>query len=289
MANTAAKKKPLILVSQDYDPKAWETLESGESEFESWAAVAQDLWGLGCYGPGQHDAMLQALNGVAIHKSKVVGVIGSTLGGIGIIAEENNAYIDVMDCNTELLQKPPQPPADAKGGKFLKSLGWDPNKIQMPAARYHGLVCAGAISLAPNLADAVQSLTAAVKPGGFLFIDEIFATDPSAAALIAQGIARATEKLHLRPQDEIVKALQGASLELRSNAASAEPVMDAIRKGLLGGKDIAQILTTIPAPFRKQRMMAFVGELQRAAVLFQALEKGLATAARLIFRKAGDL
>lgn len=288
MANTAAKDRPLILVSQDYDPKAWETLESGETELESWAAVAQDLWGLGCYGPGQHDAMLQGLNGVAIHKSKVVGVIGSTLGGIGVIAEENNADIDVMDCNAELLQKNPQPQAEAKGGKFLKFSAWDSQKIQMPSARYHGLVCAGAIALTPNLQNTVQSLTSAVKPGGFLFIDEIFVADPSAATLIAQGIARSGEKLHLRPQDEITKALQDASLELRSNVSCSDLLMDSIRKGLLGGKDIAQILTTIPAPFRKQRMMAFVGELQRAAVFYQALDKGLATAARLVCRKADD-
>lgn len=289
MSNAAAKKKPLILVSQDYDPKAWEKLDCGETEFESWAAVAQDLWGPGCFGPGQNVAMEQGLNGAAIHKSKVIGVIGTTLGGAGVVAESKSAYVDIIDSNAELLKNMPAPPLDAKGNRFLKFSGWDPQKISIPPARYHGLVAMGAISLTPNLSDAIQALAEAIKPGGFLCIDEIYVNDPSAAALIGQGIAYPGEKLFLRPQDGISKSFIGAFMDLRGNVPTGDLLMAAIREGLKGGKDVAQILTTIPNPFRKQRMTAFVNELQRAAVLYQALEKGLATAARSIYRQADGM
>jgi hypothetical protein len=288
MANVASKKKPLILVSKDYDPKAWEALDAGESEFDSWAAVAQDIWGAGCFGPGQSEMMEQGLNGAAINKSKIIGVIGSTLGGAGVVAESKSAYVDVIECNAEFMANAPPPPLEAKNNRFLKFSSWDPQKLAIQPARYHGLAALGAISLTPNLSDTIQVLAEAIKPGGFLSVDEVFVSDPSAAALIGQGIARPGEKLHLRSAESVSKGfVGGAFMDMRSNVQTGPFIMEAIRTGLKSGRDIAQILTTIPKPFRKQRMTAFVGELQRAAVLYQALEKGLATTARMIFRQ-GD-
>jgi len=289
MSKPATRKKPLILVSHDYDPKAWDTLEFDETEFESWLSVTQDLWGLGCYGPGQEDMIRQGANGVAIKKTKVIGAIGSTLGGVGAVAEENDAYIDVIDCDAEMIEHKPQGHRTAVGNKFLKLLTWNPQKPELRADRYHGLIASGALSLTANLSDIAQVITEAVKPGGYLFIDELYATDPSVAALISQGLSRPGQKLHLRPQETVDKTLRSLFLDQRSNVPSAEPLMEAIRTGLTRGQEIAKILRTIPSPFRKQRMTAFANELQRAAVLYQALGRGLITGARSIYRQPGDI
>lgn len=86
-----------------------------------------------------------------------------------------------------------------------------------------------------------------------------------------------------------MQALKDEALELRSTASANEALMEETRRGLTRGQDIAPLLMAIPQPFRKQRMMAFTNELQRAAVLHQALDKGLVTSTRSIFRKPGTL
>jgi hypothetical protein len=142
-----------------------------------------------------------------------------------------------------------------------------------------------ASSLAADCNGVVKALAKAVKQSGQLFVDEIFAKDPSVAALIAQAIATPGQALHLHRQEEVMLALKSEGLELRSSASANEPLMEALRKGLTRGKEIAQLLREVPQPYRKQRMSAFANELQRAAVLYQALEKGLVTSTRSIHYK----
>lgn len=187
MSRAAARNKALILVTEDYDPAAWETLENGETETQSWLAVAQDLWGQGCFGPGQMEAMRQGANGLTITKKMIVGAIGGAIGGVGTIAAENSAYIDVYDCDPHVLAYRQQDTGAA--GKLLKTFAWNPEKPELQADRYHGLIASCAIALAADFGATVKTLVAAVKPSGLLYVDEIHAADASVAALIAQGIA----------------------------------------------------------------------------------------------------
>ena len=125
-----------------------------------------------------------------------------------------------------------------------------------------------------------------LKAGGNLFVDELYAADASAGQLIGQAIAGPGQKFYLHSQDEILQAFKGTHAELRSNASANESLMAVIRKGLTYGEELARLLKAIPQPVGRQRLMAFANELQRAAVLYQGLEKGLVTAGRYIFSKS---
>lgn len=289
MSTAAQRKPPLILVSEDYDPDAWAALEDGETEIQSWLAVAQDLWGAGCYGPGQTDAICQGANGLTVTKKQIVGAIGGALGGVGDVAAAYDTYIDVFDCDAEVLAYKQQDNGAAGAGKLLKLFAWNPEKPELQADRYHSLIASRALSFGATLEPIVKAFTKAVKPGGQLYVDELYAADPSVSALIAQATASPGQKLCIHPQEDVMKALKGEALELRSSASANESLMEAIHKGLTRGQEIAQLLKTVPQPFRKQRMVAFANELQRAAVLYQALEKGLVTATRSIHYKAREL
>lgn len=282
MSKAAARKRALILVSEDYDPEEWTRVE-GESEVQSWLAVAQDLWGVGCYAPGQREAAHTGAGGLTITKKQIVGAVGGALGGLAEVATGNGgAYIDVFDCNTEVLAHKRKDPA---ASKLLKLNGWNVESPSFADARYHSLIAVRAMSCCTAAEPLLKALAAAVKPGGQLFLEELHANDPSVGALVAQSISPPSQKLALHPTELAARTLQAEGLELRSTATVNEQLAAIIRAGLTRGQEIAQLLKTVPQPFRKQRLHAFAAELQRAAVLYQALDRGLLTAVQTIHRK----
>lgn len=286
MSKAAARKRALILVSEDYDPEEWSRVE-GESEIQSWLAVVQDLWGVGCYAPGQQEAAHTGAGALTITKKQIVGAVGGALGGLADVASANGgAYIDVFDGDTAVLDFKRKDPG---ASKLLKLAGWDSAKPAFPENRYHSLFAIRAMSCTAAVEPLLKALAAAVKPGGQLFVEELHANDPSVAALIAQSIAPPTQKLMLHASEATARALQAEGLELRSTATVNEQLAAIIHAGLARGQEIAQLLKTVPQPFRKQRLRAFTDELQRAAVLYQALDRGLVTAIQTIHRKPAAL
>ena len=280
MSNATRRKQPLVLVSEDYNPDVWQT-HDGESETQSWLAVAQDLWGRGCFGPGQLDAMRQGAGGLTLDKKKIVGAAGCSLGGLGQAAGEYGAYIDVFESDGEVLAY-----CQSNAGKLLKFAAWNPLVPNLKAERYHALIASRAFSLTEDVGFLAAHLSKGLKAGGNLFVDELYAADASVGQLIGQAIAGPGQKFYLHSQDEVLQAFKGTHAEMRSNASANESLMGVIRKGLTYGEELARLLKAIPQPVGRQRLMAFANELQRAAVLYQGLEKGLVTAGRHIFFKS---
>jgi hypothetical protein len=281
------RKQQLILVSEDYDPDVWRSLDEEETEFESWAAVAQDIWGRGCFLPGQAAAAHEGAAGLTINKTMIVGAVGCAVGGVGRVAIETGTYIEVLEGDPNLLTHELSEPGP--GSKFLKPEAWDPAKPALRAGRYHALMALRALSVSPDPVAALKAIAAAVKPAGRLFIDELYAPDPSVAALVAQSIAGPTHKLTLHAQAVVTEALETEKFEPRAKVVVNDQVKAAIRTGLAQAVEIAQRLKAIPQPFRRQRMSAFADELQRAAVLHHAIEKGLVTAMRTLHYKPQSL
>jgi hypothetical protein len=285
LAIVTTRKKPLILVSRDYDPAVWKEVDSLETEFESWLAVAQDVWGFGCFGPGQDEVARLGANATTITKAKIIGAIGSAIGGLGPVAEQNSTYIEVFECDPEVLKYKQDPRSAQSGHKFLKLASMDPARIDLKQGRYHGLISVGAVGLSADPQPAILALAQSIRPGGYLFVDELCAADPAVARLISQGLSRAGETLHLHAPQVLSQGFANASLQLRAQVAANPALIASVRHGMEHGQAIAQILKNLPEPFRKQRMMAFADELKRCAVLFQALERGLVTAVRTTYSK----
>lgn len=283
MSQAAQRKQPLILVSEDHDPDIWRSLENEESEFQSWVAVAQDIWGRGCFLPGQAMAAHEGAAGLTLNKTMIVGAVGSAVGGVAQVAAEAGAFIEVFESDPSLLKHLMGEPGGA--GKFLRPAEWNPQKPNLRAGRYHALMALRALSVSPDPVAATKALAAAVRPAGRLFIDELYAPDPSVAALVAQGIAGPTHKVVLHPQAVVMETLEAEKFEPRSKVRVNDQLMSTIRTGLAQAVELAQRLKAIPQPFRRQRMSAFADELQRAAVLHHAIEKGLVTAMRTLHYK----
>lgn len=284
---SAASRQPLILVSEDYDPHAWSERESGESEFESWAAVAQDVWGAGCFAPGQASALARAANAVTIKRQHVVGAVGGALGALTTIVAEREASIDVFDCDRGALTVKRAQPQPAGRGKLAHQC-WNPARPDFESSHYDSLIAWRAFSFVATTDRFCQTLAAAVKPGGLLFVDELYAADMLVAALVARTIATPDRKRYLHGYDAVTQGLADCGLELRSTATTTDHLLGDVRAGLARGQQLADVLTTIPEPFRMQRLTALRDEMQRAAGLAQALDRGLATAIRTLHRKPSD-
>lgn len=286
--STAARRRPsTILVSENYDPAVWHTVEGEESPFDAWVAVAQDIWGRGCFAPGQASAARQAAIALTINKTMIVGAVGGVVGGVGQIANETGAHIEVFEADAAMVS---HAKADTgPGSKLLRVAALDPAMGDIKADRYHALMGLRASALSADPAKVMDALAAAVRPGGRLFLDELHAADPSVAALIAQGIASPGRKPALHTPALVMDALKDKRLEPRARTVVSDELAADIRLGLSKAIEIAQRLKEIPKPFRKTRLSAFADELQRAAVLHHALEKGLVTAVRTLHYKTREL
>jgi hypothetical protein len=285
--SNAARKQPLILVSEDHDPDIWRSLDEEETSGQAWLAIAQDIWGRGNVLPDQAAAMREAAIGLSIDKTRTIGAVGRALGGVAALATQHNTYIELFECDEAFTAHLAAEPGAA--GKFLRPAAWSPDKPALRADRYHGLIAARAFSASADPAATAAALAAAVKPGGRLFIDDLYAPDPSVAALVAQAIATPNAKLTLHSSTPLMETLEAAKFEPRAKVVVNDQLMRAIRAGLAQATTIATRLKAIPQPFRKQRLEAFADELQRVTVLHHALEKGLVTAMRTIHYKAREL
>jgi hypothetical protein len=80
-----------------------------------------------------------------------------------------------------------------------------------------------------------------------------------------------------------------AELELRSTNEANRLVKGDIRNGLVHAQQVAQELKKIPEPMRKQRLIALTQELQRAVILYDALDRGAIVATRFVLHKKADI
>jgi hypothetical protein len=186
MSGTARPRKPLILMSDDVQPAHWDA--SGESEIVARLAVCQDIWGRNSFAPGQYLAMRQAATVLALNKSQIYGAIGVNLGGFGFVTEELGAHVELFEADPLLYDFNGSNPHFL--GKHVKLERWVPGEQRLKANRYHRLSTFGAFAAAPDPAALVHEITAALKPGGYLYIDEIWANDAASARqslLPAQG------------------------------------------------------------------------------------------------------
>lgn len=284
MSAAARSRKPLILMSDDVEPAHWDA--SGESEIVSRLSVCQDIWGRNAYAPGQYQAMRQAATALAVNKSQIYGAIGVNLGGFGFVTAELGAHVELFEADPLLCDFNGSNPHFL--GKLIKHERWVPGELRLKANRYHRLSTYWAFSATRDVAALVKEITSALKPGGYLYIDEIWANDAASARQLACATSLWQDSLCFPRKGEVLN-LFAKELEFRAANEANRLVKGDIRDGLAHAQFVAQKLKQVPENVRKQRLIALTKELQRAVVLFDALDRGAVTATRLVFHKKNEL
>ena len=163
-----------------------------------------------------------------------------------------------------------------------------PGELRLKARRYYRLATFWAFAAAPDPAALVHEITAALKPGGYLYIDEIWANDAASARQLACASSLWQDNLCFRRKGEVLN-LFARELEFRSANEANRLVKSDIRDGLAHAQEVTQRLKQVPDDIRKHRLIALTKELQRVVVLFDALDRGAVTATRLVFHKKNEI
>lgn len=280
MSGAARPKRPLVLVTDDVEPAHWDA--AGEPEFVSRLAVCQDVWGRNCFMPGQNFAMSHAAFALAVNKTQIFGAIGAFMGGFTPLLQEYGTHVDVFESDPQLFEHNRASPNFLT--KLIKLDRWQPGEAVLKANRYHRLSMYNAFSAARHPEAFASEVAASLRAGAVLYVDELWSNDRgSASALAAACMPWPTDQC-FRTKTEVV-GLLSRELELRSTKEATRMVKSDIRDGLLHAKDVAQRLKQIPEPMRKQRLIALTQELQRAVVMYDALEREAIVATRYIFQK----
>ena len=284
MSNAQRHRKPLVLVTDELDPPHWDA--EGESEFISRLSVCQDIWGRNCFTPGVEFAMRQAANALAINKKQIVGAIGTHMGGFGLVLQDHGTHIEVFEGNEQLYEHNHSNPQYL--GKLIKLERWKPGAPLLKANRYHRLSTYGAFAAAKDVGAFAREVSDAIKPGGYLYVDEIWANDAGSAQKLAGAACLFPSDVCYRNKGEVLTNLS-RELELRSTNEANRLVKSDIRNGLVHAQTVAQKLKQIPEPMRKQRLIALTLELQRAVVMYDALERDAIVATRYVFYKKPEI
>jgi hypothetical protein len=280
MSGAARPRKPLVLVSDDVEPPHWDA--AGEDEIVSRLAACQDVWGRNCFTPGQNFAMRQAAYALAVNKTQIFGAIGSFMGGFGTLLQEFGAHVEVFEADAQMYEINAASPNYL--GKLIKLERWTPGQPALKANRFHRLCLYNAFSAVTDVDVFATEVSAALKPGGFLYLDEIWANDRASAKVLASACSLWPGAQSYKAKGEVL-GLLGRELELRSTNEANRLVKADIRNGLVHAQSVAQKLKQIPEPSRKQRLIALTQELQRAIVMYDALERQAIVATRFIFQK----
>lgn len=280
MSGAARPKKPLVLVSDDVEPPHWDA--EGEPELVSRLAACQDVWGRNCFTPGQNFAMRQAAYALAVNKTQIFGAVGMFMGGFGSLLQEFGAHVEVFEGEAQMFDINSASPNYL--GKLIKLERWRPGQPALKANRYHRLCLYGAFSAVDNVEAFASEISAALKPGGFLYIDEVWANDRASARVLASACALWPTNQCYKVKGEVLGFLS-RELELRSTNEANRLVKGDIRNGLVHAQSVAAKLKQIPEPTRKQRLIALTQELQRAVVMYDALERSAIVSTRFVFQK----
>jgi len=280
MSAAARPRKPLVLVSDDVEPPYWDA--AGEDELVSRLAACQDVWGRNCFTPGQEYAMRQAAYALAVNKTQIFGAIGMFMGGFGTLLQEFGAHVEVFEADAQMYEINAASPHYL--GKLIKLERWKPGQLALKAKRYHRLCLYNAFSAVTDVDAFATEVSAALKPGGFLYLDEVWANDRASAKVLASACSLWPGNQSYKGKGDVL-GLLGRELELRSTNEANRLVKADIRNGLVHAQSVAQKLKQIPEPNRKQRLIALTQELQRAIVMYDALERETIVATRFIFQK----
>jgi hypothetical protein len=252
-ANKAVVKPKIVLLGQK-DPAEQIELDPGEGPFESWLAVAQDMWGEGNLTAVDRVFASAAIGALAVTNKAIFGVVCYHLGyRLFCYSREIDIWVDAYECEPAVstIQKRPK--------DKVKLSVWNTNKRQLGTSRFTKLAVLCPSKISGSSVALSRDYASSLKPGGNLFLADIFARDNKAEA----------------PSKALLGDLKLQSLADYQNALSqTEDTKGAIRKGLYNSIGMLTNIRELREPWRGQRLAAYYRELEFLSRLYQDLESG---------------
>jgi hypothetical protein len=255
----SAVGKPKIVLLGQKDPSKEVELAPEEGPFESWIAVAQDMWGMGNLTPFD-----------SIFASRAIGTIVPTQGGnfgavcyqlghrLFTFSREGGIWIDAFEAE-QALSKLEKRPKDK-----VKLAIWGPGKNQLGKNRLTHLAVLSPSRLKGTPEGIVKEAVLAMKKDAqFFYADVLYGPN---------GRPIKGEPQRARPED-VKYWLESAGLKFYSEVDLSGDVRVAILRGLHNSLNMLANIRKLQEPWRGQRFKAFEKELEDAVRLHLAMER----------------
>jgi len=255
----SAVGKPKIVLLGQKDPTKDVELATDEGPFESWLAVAQDMWGQGNLTPFD-----------SIFASRAIGTIVPTQGGnfatlcyqlgnrLFTFSREAGIWIDAFEAESTLskLEKRPK--------DKVKLATWSLGKNQLGKNRltHLAILAPSRLEGSPEaiIKEAAQGMK---KDAQFFYADLLYG--PHGHAIKGRP--------HLARPEDVKYWMECAGLKFYSEIDITGDVRVALLRGLHNSLNMLANIRKLQEPWRTQRFKAFEKELEETVRLHMALER----------------
>jgi hypothetical protein len=265
----SAVGKPKIVLLGQKDPNKEVELSRDEGPFESWLAVAQDMWGMGNLTPFDHVFASRAIGTIVPTQGGNFGCVCYQLGArLFSFSREAGIWIDTFEGEPALSTMEKRPKKDK-----IKLATWKPGTGQLGNNRLTHCAILSPSKLTGSPQGFAIEAAKALKKDGQLFVADVMCGPKGQPAA------------DRRPVEDWKKWLTEAGLKFYSEIDLTADVRSSLLRGLNNSVNMAANVRHLQEPWRGQRFKAFEKELEQVVVLHTAFERGFATAAGLYFTK----
>lgn len=268
----SAVGKPKIVLLGQKDPTKEVELTPDEGPFESWLAVAQDMWGMGNLTPLD-----------SIFASRAIGTIVPTQGGafaavcyqlghrLFTFSREGGIWIDAFEAEPSVskLEKRPK--------DKVKLAVWASGANQLGKNRLTHLAVLAPSRLKGSQESIIKEASVALKKDGQFFYADIFYGPNGHPTKGHPKLAR---------PEEVKYWMECAGLQFYSEVDISSDVRVAILRGLHNSLNMLANIRKLHEPWRTQRFKAFEKELEDSVRLHLGMERQEAVAMGYYYTKA---
>lgn len=255
----SAVGKPKIVLLGQKDPSKEVELAPDEGPFESWLAVAQDMWGQGNLTPLD-----------SIFASRAIGTIVPTQGGnfgslcfqlghrLFTFSREGGIWIDAFEAESTLsrLEKRPK--------DKIKLATWNPGTGQLGSNRLTHLAVLSPSRLKGSPETTIKEAAQAMKKDAQLFYADLLYGPHGRPVKGRTQLAR--------PED-IKYWTECAGLKFYSEVDITSDVRVTLLRGLHQSLNMLANIRNLQDPWRSQRFKAFEKELEETVRLHLSIER----------------
>jgi len=265
----SAVGKPKIVLLGQKDPNKEVELTADEGAFESWLAVAQDMWGLANLSPFDSIFASRAIGTIVPTQGGNFGVLTYQLGyRLFTFSREGGIWIDAFEAESALskLEKRPK--------DKVKLATWTPGSKQLAGKRMTHMAILSPSRMPGTLGEMIKEASGALKKDAQVFV----------ADMMCGPKGKPCSLWRYRPEDYRAN-LEANGLKFYSEMDITGDVRVALLRGLHNSLNMVANIRKLREPWKAQRFKAFEKELETVIALHLAIERGEAVAMGMYYTK----
>ena len=256
-------------------------LSSNEGFAESRQVMAQTLWGDGNLAPYDNVFAAGAVMALVLVTSSAFGVVAPRLAGrLKRLSEEIGVWIDASET------EPVRFSLDRRKTDKVRKGTWESGKGVLRKERFTALYLAQPSQFANPLAALYAEGATGLRTGGQVFVADLVSTETYAQAVSLLPQVVVPGIVHLQREEDHRSALAAAKLEIQNEFDMTRDLMLAVRNAFLKALGKLSDVRALDQPWRNQRLVGFLAELECWFKLYRLIELGHVKAKGLLAAKA---